>query len=220
MRRFKFRKKINWKYILGEIFLIFVGINLAIWFNNWNSSQKINRDKKTALVRIEEEIKNNLNEVTNARATNQLFLQSFTAYQPFFSNDSDTLIATPEQFHALQNKFPEFFTVTDSVVNNGGNYFYIGSSNLHLELSELSEIAWETTRSINITNDFSYDCLYELESLYNLQRKVDAKNKLITDAVLADNMEHLIRVLNVMGQIEVQLLEDYGHVLEVLKDCR
>lgn len=32
-------QSINWKYALGEIFLLFVGINLAIGFNNWNENR-------------------------------------------------------------------------------------------------------------------------------------------------------------------------------------
>ncbi len=32
--------KLNWKYALGEILLIFIGITSAIWFNNWNEQKK------------------------------------------------------------------------------------------------------------------------------------------------------------------------------------
>ncbi|OEK06243.1 hypothetical protein [Roseivirga misakiensis] len=32
--------KFNWKYALGEIVLIFIGISLAIGFQNWNESRK------------------------------------------------------------------------------------------------------------------------------------------------------------------------------------
>jgi|GEM_PF-1993744 len=32
-------QSVNWTYALGEIFLLFVGINLAIAFNNWNESR-------------------------------------------------------------------------------------------------------------------------------------------------------------------------------------
>ena len=31
--------KLNWKYALGEIALIFIGITSAIWFNNWNEER-------------------------------------------------------------------------------------------------------------------------------------------------------------------------------------
>ncbi|MBO3700251.1 hypothetical protein [Roseivirga sp. E12] len=32
--------KLNWKYALGEITLIFIGITIAIWFQNWNEQKK------------------------------------------------------------------------------------------------------------------------------------------------------------------------------------
>ena len=29
------------RYAIGEIFLIFVGITLALWFNNWNDQRRL-----------------------------------------------------------------------------------------------------------------------------------------------------------------------------------
>ena len=34
------KHKINWQYAIGEVILIFVGITLAIAFNNWNEERK------------------------------------------------------------------------------------------------------------------------------------------------------------------------------------
>lgn len=50
----KLIKKINWKYALGELFLIFLAITMAIWFNNWNENQK----SKKIEVKSIKEIKN------------------------------------------------------------------------------------------------------------------------------------------------------------------
>ncbi len=220
MRLFKMNKKINWKYILGELLLIFLGINLAIWFNNWNSSLAMDKNKETALERIEEEVKNNQQELSQARQTNQLFLESFQSYQHLFRKDLNTLLSTPKEFSALQKKYPDFFDLTDSIPHEGGTYYYRGSTSADLALSELSEIAWGTTRSMNITNEFNYDCLYQLEGVYNLQRQVTAQNKLLTDAILNNDMGNLTRVLVVMGQLEAQLLEDYEELLADIKNCR
>ncbi|WP_262910644.1 hypothetical protein [Psychroserpens luteolus] len=35
----KLIKGINWKYAFGELLLIFLGITIAIWFNNWNETK-------------------------------------------------------------------------------------------------------------------------------------------------------------------------------------
>jgi hypothetical protein len=44
----RFYKKVrdfNWKYAFGEVSLIFIGITLAVWFNNWNQ-RRIDTGKK------------------------------------------------------------------------------------------------------------------------------------------------------------------------------
>lgn len=58
MRRkiFKSKPVLNWRYVLGEILLIFIGINQAIWFNNWNTNRQNIKAKKVAIEKIKEEI--------------------------------------------------------------------------------------------------------------------------------------------------------------------
>ena len=47
-----FKHKINWQYAIGEIILIFIGITLAIAFNNWNDRriQLNNQKEQSALL--------------------------------------------------------------------------------------------------------------------------------------------------------------------------
>ena len=80
MRLFK-SSAVNWKYFVGEILLIFFGISLAIWFNNWNTSNTINENKRIAIDKIEEEIQNNLSELHSAREVNlKILYESMTLY--------------------------------------------------------------------------------------------------------------------------------------------
>ena len=51
--------KLNWKYALGELVLIFMGISLAIWFNNWNDQRKRNRLEKEILIQIYNDVRAN-----------------------------------------------------------------------------------------------------------------------------------------------------------------
>lgn len=44
--------KLNWKYALGEVALIFIGISLAIGFQNFNEDQKLAKDKTLILQEI------------------------------------------------------------------------------------------------------------------------------------------------------------------------
>ena len=77
MRFFKFKGKFNWKYVLGEIALLFIGINLAIWFNNYNTAQKTNQAKSLAIQKIADEIEQNIEELDSARINSQQIVDAF-----------------------------------------------------------------------------------------------------------------------------------------------
>ncbi len=49
-------KEISWKYAIGEIVLIFIGITIAVWFNNWNEHQKSKKIEVKSLVEIKNAI--------------------------------------------------------------------------------------------------------------------------------------------------------------------
>lgn len=48
--------KINWKYALGEILLIFIGVSLAVTFQTWTDSRKRNKLEKDILFQIYNDI--------------------------------------------------------------------------------------------------------------------------------------------------------------------
>jgi hypothetical protein len=51
--------KLNWKYALGELLLIFLGISLAIGFQNWNEDRKQKLEAKAIIERLLLEVKEN-----------------------------------------------------------------------------------------------------------------------------------------------------------------
>jgi hypothetical protein len=220
MRILKFSNQFNWKYIFGEILLIFIGISLAIWFNNWNSSIKSTKEKEIAISKIEEEIQSNIKEIIAARKINQSILDAYSEYKKIYKGTSSELISTSEHLNTLQRKYPNFFTVSDSVKQESGSFLYTGTTFINLELAELSQIAWETTRSINTTNEFDYECLYELESMYNLQRRVENEIEKAANALQKQEINELMSILIFLNQYDIQLEKDYQNMLENIKNCR
>lgn len=220
MRILKFRESLDWKYILGEILLIFIGISLAIWFNNWNSSVNSAKEKRIAVSKMQEEIQNNLKELLFARKINQQVKDAYSAYEPLYNGNSNEILTTPANLVILQKKYPNFFTVTDSVKMEQGLYRYQGSTFINLELAELSKIAWETTKSFNTTNVFDYECLYILEGMYNLQGRVVNEIEKAARALQKAEMKELMRVLEFLSQYDIQLEEDYNNMLKSIDNCR
>ncbi len=213
--------KLNLKYVIGEIILIFVGISLAIWFNNWNTSIQSNQDKEIVIKRVKEEIKSNLEGLAEPREVNQNAIDGFREYSKYYGANSNEIISTPSQFNTLQTEYPGFFRVNDSIALDKNRFKYRGETYLYLELVELTEIAWKTAQSLNVANEFSYDCLYQLESMYNLQTKVVNGFDKVANS-LGDNkdIKQIIRWLKIVLQLELQLEQDYHNMLENIEQCR
>lgn len=56
-------RKVNWAYALGEVFLIVVGVNLALFFNNLNENRKIKKIEIETLHEIKEGLKADLEDI-------------------------------------------------------------------------------------------------------------------------------------------------------------
>ncbi|MDC6363980.1 MULTISPECIES: hypothetical protein [Flavobacteriaceae] len=212
-------KNINWKYIFGEIFLLFVGINLAIWFNNWNTSKSMEKDKVVALEKIEGEIKANLDQLVKDHEVNQKIPSFFSDFDALEAEDG-RFVTSPETMGALQKKYPEYIREVDSTEVGDGLYAYRIDSYINLEITDLSSIAWEISKSTGIFHEFGYDCLYDLQSLYNTQDLVKNELNKATEALRNTSMKDLVRTLGILNQLEEQLEKQYRDMLQNIKDCR
>ena len=191
MRLFK-STTVNWKYIIGEILLIFFGISLAIWFNNWNASNTINANKKIAIDKIEDEI---------------------------ISNNNGEAVAGISEMMDFQETFPNFFIKKDSVQINDSLYRYLGNTRIRLELTAFSQIAWETSRNMGIANEFDFECLYNLENVYNIQQLVQNEMDKAAEALQNKEIDRLERILGFVSQLDVQLEDAYNSMLKNIGDC-
>lgn len=219
MRFFKLNRNMNLKYIFGEIILLFIGINLAIWFNNWNASKKINEEKKIAISKITEEIKNNKIEIDSVLNNSYRIINAYRDFKNLYDGNTTAINANPNQLKFLNNKYPDYFRVKDSIAIDNGLYHYRGATHINLEIPTLTEIAWKTTTTLNVTSEFNYECLYELESLYNLQRRVQIEINKSADAMQQGKLEELMIILEFINQLGGQLQNDYESIKENILNC-
>ena len=219
MRFFKLNRKLNLKYIFGEILLLFIGINLAIWFNNWNASKKINEEKKVAISKIAEEIKNNKIEIDSVLINSHRIINAYQDFKNVYDGNTAAINANPTQLKFLNNKYPDYFRVKDSIAMDNGIFHYRGVTRINLEIPTLTEIAWKTTTTLNVTSEFNYECLYELESLYNLQRRVQIEINKSADAMQQGKLDELMVILEFINQLGSQLQSDYESVKENILNC-
>ncbi|WP_033958919.1 hypothetical protein [Psychroserpens jangbogonensis] len=219
MRFFKLNGKINLKYIFGELLLLFVGINLAIWFNNWNSSKKTNESKAIAISKITEEVENNKLEIDIILKNNHQVLNAYKDFKNLYDGKTSIIIASPRQLQLQRKRHPGFFKTKDSVTLANGLYRYRGKTQIKLEIRTLTEIAWKTTTTLNVTNEFNYECLYELESMYNLQRRVQLEINKSADALQKGELEEIMSILSFMNQLGGELQNNYDSVKKNIQNC-
>lgn len=212
--------EINWKYILSEIFLIFVGINLAIWFNDWNSSKTANANMNIALEKIKDEINTNLEQLQENRTNNQKVASFLEATKELQDQHSGKLISSPEIMDTFKKKYKDFFEVTDSTYIDDDLYQYQTSTKIELDITELSRIAWETSKSTGVFHQFGYECLYELESIYNTQNLVQNNVDNTTEALRNESISDLKRILKFANQLEKQLESQYRDIIKNIDNCR
>jgi len=206
-------------YAIGEIILVVIGILIALQINNWNSSNKSKREVEISITHIKKEIENNIKELKEARQINHKIVEAYSEYLKLYDGKTSELITTTKNMDVLQIKYPGFFRISDSLQINTDLFHYSGTTFINLELAELTEIAWETTRSVGITNEFEYECLYELESMYNLQRRVQNEINKAANALQKREIEELMNILGFLEQLNLQLGKDYEGMLINIENC-
>lgn len=211
--------KSNWKYIFREILLLFIGINLAIWFNNWNESKKINQTKTIAIKNIVEEIRSNQTELNKALGNYEMILNAYTEYKDLFKQTKSELIASPNRMKEFQERHPNFFIIKDSISVDNYNYKYLGKTKIDMELPLLTNIAWKTTISTNISSKLSFECMYQLENVYNLQAKVMEEVNKASNSLKKETIDELIRSLKFSTQLGIQLQKEYKETERKIKNC-
>jgi len=216
----KLPRKINLRYIVGEVLLLFLGINLAIWFNSWYASRQMQSTRIEILDKIHGEIQNNALDLEEGLISNQQIIAADAAYQRLYHKNSSTVLATAQEIRALAQEFPGYYIVKDSIPYSEGKMLYNGNTKVYFELLELSKIAWITAQNMTITNELSFDCLYELEGIYRLQDRVQAEVDKAFDALQAEDLDQLKRNLGFLKQIGAGLAIAYEEFLASPDLCK
>lgn len=211
---------ISWSKVLGELVLIFVAINLSIWFNNWNQNRQADQRQAEAADNLKQELSANLEDLLKADSVNRYVPEACHAYERWYVGSSDWVLATPATKDSLGEVYPGFFRVADSVAKDAGKFLYKGTTYIELELPTLSQVAWGTTvRFSQVTQGFSFDCLYALESAYALQERLLLQLDQATASLQAGDFDALVIQLEVAGQYSRQLTERYQEALTALEVC-
>ncbi len=111
MRFFK-AKSLDIRYIVGEILLIFIGITMALWFNNWNEARKEREIEQKTMVELRDAIRQDLADI---EFNIQSFVNRVGVYEQLINSlEEDRTLAD-----SLKQKIPWLMGYTYFLSNSG-----------------------------------------------------------------------------------------------------
>ncbi|MCP5064533.1 MAG: hypothetical protein GY936_19015 [Ignavibacteriae bacterium] len=208
-------KKIDWRYMISEIFLIVIGISIAIGLNNWNSNRKLLNEKNVALENIFNEIDENIAEISKSAEENQNTID-FLSIAIGLYNSEGKIVVLPSVIHQLKNDYPNRLIINDSsMINNECAYdleikYVINSA-------ELNKIAWETTKVNNLVSQFEFLRVKQIIAVYGLQEQYMYEQRKLNDLMFDGNLDQLLTRMKRLMKLKEVLLERYNNLKKNFK---
>ncbi len=148
------------KYAIGEIILVMIGILLALQVNNWNNS-RIDVSKEQAILKsLQTDFKANINNVDIAYNS---FMEAYNASANLLEIIKDDSAINPSEIeHLLDeiiNKTKSLDIITGAIdeISNTGTFNLIRNPDLRKQLSNWSYFKTDTEDDIVIYRNYLFD---------------------------------------------------------------
>jgi len=132
------------KYAIGEIILVVIGILIALQINNWNEKNKIAKEENLLLRDLKGNIEKDIDNLNLAIKNDSIFLVSCKIVLSAFE-DHSILKNKPEFIKtAIRSSFAAGFTPTNTIFNtlsSTGKLGYISSKSLRIKIQEYYDLS-------------------------------------------------------------------------------
>jgi len=200
------------------LFATTLGVLLAFYLNNISSNSKIESRKQISIQNLNTEISKNKSELIDSNDNERLiaFLSEIRKIDSGIPND---LTISSKEMDKLKNEYSGFIEIRDSTNVKSDNYRYSVTYKFELNLDNLQNIAWETSKMSDITNEFNYDCLQALVKIYSLQEIfINEQQEILSYFVNAEHNK-LLSALRIVQQLKTQLLNVMEEGQNQIKSC-
>jgi len=200
------------------LFATTLGVLLAFYLNNLNSRSKIENRKQISIQNLNNELFNNKTILLDSKDNEGLidFLNKIKELDEEFPNELTTSINTMMK---LKINYSDFIEIRDSTGIRDDLYKYNVAYKFELNLDDLQNIAWETSKMSNITNELNYECLQVLVKIYSLQKIfTDEQQKILNHFVNAEH-DKLLSALLIVQQLKSQLLNIMVEGQKEINNC-
>ncbi|MEL6275083.1 MAG: hypothetical protein AAFU03_08275, partial [Bacteroidota bacterium] len=117
-------------------------------------------------------------------------------------------------------EFPNFLYIDDSIKLGKDSFQYQYQTNFRLVIPELTDIAWEATKTAGLTGEMPFSCLYDIESAYLLQNWVTTESNEIIDPLLDHDLKEFHKKMLILRETFIpELIDRFAIALETLDEC-
>ena len=216
------------KYAIGEIVLVMIGILLALQVNNWNENRKISNIEQLLLRDLRTEIQSNIIALDTIIKSHSASLDAIITLDSIITNFSNK-----DQFnlsgrwldlyraHAFNMTYDPKTGILNSIINSG-KLDYISNRELRYKLSSLNDIILDTNESADFFNEHRSQYHWPLMSqLY--ERQPDGRFKFNGLKHLNSSEFKWWRILAKEGRIEGlaeenELMKTLKEILELIEN--
>ncbi len=214
------------KYAIGEIILVVIGILIALQINNWNEERKINKERTQLLKSIKADLETDVEEITSfltQTKEGQKYLQDASQKISSTSFPLDSLIHfVKDELFIYVDAFNGFNNNTYNSAKSSGKVEII-EDNIKRALFDLSIMQERITRDdskfygVHLDEFLDFNGAYPLNTSFTFVKSGSVKNVMWSDI----NKKDLALKLNDWGTSKYNLyrmrIPDFENVLEKTK---
>jgi len=157
------------KYAIGEIILVVLGILIALQINNWNEKRKLKAEEKELITNLSLSFERKLNELENKNAGRTKNINGINSLLKIISYQ-DQSVADKEMFNFLQDMFMwyavnEEFSIIDMLYSSG-KINLISNDSLKAKLISWPDFMEEMLEEQRVVQDLVVNKLNPLISTY------------------------------------------------------
>ena len=132
------------KYAIGEIVLVVIGILIALQINNWNENQKLKSIEQNLLEDLQEEVSNNIKDLKRVIGSHENSLAGAQKIDELFNDRQTFNTMSDSTFNSLYNEMNSHATykpnrgILNSIISSG-QIKNISNEELKYQLSSIQE---------------------------------------------------------------------------------
>lgn len=203
----RFFKRIDWPNHFMAFVSTLLGVWLAFYLGNYNEYKREHARMEVAIKSVRQELTKNLAKTKEHMVHVDSLLGAIKAFSKLI-DDNMNMVATENQMADFIEHHGWFMRLGEKRPLRDSFFEYDGRLNLNLHYANLSEIAWENTKLMDVLHLIDTETAFQLHGIYRLQeetqRSIDEALDIVKN-LFQNNHDSNIITGKVINQLKGQL---------------